>query len=82
MLIELYLLRTYFAEQFSALYEQDLVSRYGRKAVSEAIREGVLEHSFVPCGRNRRRCVCRLSEKGLRQAQAAISGTVQFRTVF
>lgn len=82
MLIELYMLRTYFAEQFTALYEHDLVRRYGRRVVSEAIREGILEHSFVPCGRRRRRCVCRLSEKGLQQAQAAISDTMQFRTVF
>lgn len=73
MLIELYLLRTYFAEQFSALYEQDLIRRYGRNEVHAAIDQGLLEHSFVPCGRGRRRCVCRLSEKGIRRARATVN---------
>lgn len=69
MLLELYLLQTYFAEQFSAMYEEDLVRRYGRFAVSKAIKDGILEHRHIPCGSGRRRCVCRLSEKGILQAR-------------
>ncbi len=73
MLAELYLLQTYFAEHFSAVYEEDLVERYGREPVSLAIKRGILEHRRVPCGKGRQRCVCRLSEEGLKQAQLQYS---------
>ncbi|GEM_PF-3563823 len=81
MLIELYLLRTYFAEQFTALYEQDLIGKYGPAAVSEAIEEGILEHRRIPCGRGRERCVCRLSEKGIAIARNEVQ-SYEISTVF
>ena len=69
MLVDLYLLQTYFEEQFTSIHEEELVARFGRGAVSAAIAGGLLEHRRIPCGNRRQRCVCRLSEKGLRAAR-------------
>ncbi len=74
MLVDLYLLRSYFAEQFSVVYEHDLVTRYGHAPVREAIARGWLDHSHIPCGRGRRRCVCRLTQSGVQQARHIIGG--------
>ena len=73
MLVELYLLQTYFTEQFSAIYEQDLIDKYGRQPVQAAIRSGILEHRHIPCGRDRTRCVCRLSSQGIAEARALLA---------
>lgn len=73
MLIDLYLMQTYFADPAGAVYEEDLVDRYGRREVSRAIFSGKLEHRRIPCGSGRTRCVCRLSEAGRREAEAAIN---------
>ena len=64
MLSDLYLLEHYFEEPFSAVYEQDLVQKYGAEKTQAAISNGFLEYYRIPCGRGQERCVCRLSEKG------------------
>lgn len=70
MLKDLLAVCGYFDSLESALYEEDLVRRYGRDEVSHAIRKGWLAHGWIPCGRGRRRCVVRLSESGQRAAKA------------
>lgn len=64
MLQDLFLLRSYFEEPFTVMYEADLIEKYGAAAVIRAITDGLLEHRRVPCGTGRQRCVCRISEKG------------------
>lgn len=76
MLTELYLLQTYFEEPHSLMYEEDLVERYGREPVSEAIRAGLLEHRRIPCGQGRTRCICRLSEAGVAEAGMKIGSSL------
>jgi len=69
MLTDLYLLQTYFSEPATLAYEDDLVQRYGRHQVSQAIHKGWLDHRYVPCGREQTRCVCRLSAAGIEEAK-------------
>ena len=64
MLEDLKALAGYFDGPETLLYEEDLIRRYGGDAVSAALETGLLDHGWIPCGRGRRRCVCRLSEKG------------------
>ncbi len=68
MLKDLLALSGYFDGVETALYEEDLVHRYGRETVHEAIDKGWLAHGWIPCGRGRRRCVVRLSEAGQQAA--------------
>lgn len=68
MLNDLLLVTRYFEGPDTALYERDLEERYGVDAVRRAIRTGLLEHRWVPCGKGRRRCVCWLSAKGRQEA--------------
>ena len=58
MIKELELLKTYFDLPNAVLYEEDLVKKFGRGAVTSAIQSGALQHRWVPCGRGKRRCVC------------------------
>ncbi len=69
MLKDLFVLSGYFDEIDTSLYEEDLVRRYGRDTVNEAIDNGWLLHGWIPCGRGRRRCVVRLSETGRAMAR-------------
>lgn len=64
MLQDLYILEKYFSPSFSISYEQDLIEKYGFETVQSAIKSGFLDHGYIPCGKEKRRCVCRLSEKG------------------
>ena len=73
MFIELYLLQTYFAEQFSSIYEDDLIDRFGYEPVQKAIKSGYLEHRRIPCGTGKKRCVCRLSDKGIKLAYSMMA---------
>ncbi len=70
MLLDLYLLQTWFAEPASIVYEEDLVSRYGASSVKKAIAKGLLDHRRIPCGKGAYRCVCRLSDKGMAAVRA------------
>lgn len=70
MLRDLAALSGYFDEVETALYEEDLIRRYGRETVHDAIDRGWLAHGWIPCGKGRRRCVVRLSEAGYRAAAA------------
>ena len=72
MLNDLLLVSRYFNGADTALYEEDLKSRYGADEVRRAIYAGLLEHRRVPCGAGRMRCVCWLSRKGA--AEAAVQG--------
>lgn len=69
MLHDLLLVSHYFNGPDTALYEEDLKSRYGADAVKTAIYTGLLEHRRVPCGAGRMRCVCWLSHKGQAEAR-------------
>lgn len=64
MLDDLYLLKEYFEEPFAAIYEEDLIRKYGQDHVSKAIDQGLLEHRYIPCAQGKRRCVCWLSKHG------------------
>lgn len=68
MLNHLLDLNLYFPFPENALYEEDLISQFGLEKVSSAIKEGYLEHAWIPCATGRRRCVIKLSEKGIKQA--------------
>lgn len=70
MLSDLLLVSRYFDGPHTALYEEDLKTRYGADEVRRAIYAGLLEHRRVPCGAGRMRCVCWLSRKGAAQAAA------------
>ncbi|MCB9990072.1 MAG: hypothetical protein H6867_01670 [Rhodospirillales bacterium] len=65
MLIDLYLLQTYFAEPSSVIYEEELIRRYGGAAVRQAIKEGMLEKRQIPCKSGAVRHVCTLSDDGI-----------------
>jgi hypothetical protein len=69
MLRDLLLVSHYFSGPDTALYEEDLKSRYGADEVRTAIYAGLLEHRRVPCGAGRMRCVCWLSRKGQMEAR-------------
>jgi hypothetical protein len=69
MLRDLLLVSHYFEGPQTALYEDDLKSRYGVEEVRQAIYAGLLEHRRVPCGAGRMRCVCWLSSKGRQEAR-------------
>lgn len=69
MLYDLYVLRTFFAEQFGAMYEHDLRVKYGDETVRKAIKRGLISHHYVPCGKGRKRCVCSITEKGIAQVK-------------
>jgi hypothetical protein len=68
MLIELYLLETYFEEPAALMFEEDMVRRFGAAAVTEAVAIGLLEQRRIPCGlgaaQGQTRHVCRLSQTG------------------
>ncbi len=64
MLQDLYLVSCYFDTVQAVLYEDDLNRRYGDGAVTEAIRQGLLERRKIPCAAGRERIICWLSEKG------------------
>lgn len=70
MLLDLYMLQTWFAEPASIVYEDDLVARYGASPVKKAIAGGFLDHRRIPCGKGAYRCVCRLSDKGMAAVKA------------
>ena len=70
MLKDLLALCGYFDGVETTLYEEDLIRRYGRATVHEAIDKGWLAHGWIPCGSGRRRCVVRLSAEGQRAAAA------------
>ncbi len=74
MLIELYLLQTYFEEPAAIMFEDDLVHHFGAAAVRAALDDGLLESRRIPCGRNdsRVRRACRLSPAGRALACASI----------
>ena len=69
MLEDLLMVNTYFEPHFRAFYEADLIRRYGEKSIRRAIRNGELEHRWLPCGQGRRRCVVWLSERGCERAR-------------
>ena len=58
---QLSLVNDYFDQPNSVLYEDDLVKHFGRDTITQAIRKGIIQHRWVPCGKNRRRCVCWLN---------------------
>lgn len=68
MLVDLYLLETYFEESCTAIYEDDLADKYGEEAVQDAIDSGILEHRRIPCQKGRTRCICKLSALGRMRA--------------
>lgn len=68
MLNDLLAVSGYFDDLQASFYEEDLAQRYGRDAVDRALDQGWLLHGWIPCGRGRRRCVVRLSERGARAA--------------
>ena len=72
MLYELYLLQTYFEMPNGAVYEEELVSRFGENEVRGAIRAGLVEHRLVPCGSGMFRGLCWLSRRGCDRVASAI----------
>lgn len=68
MLEDLLMVDSYFEPHARAFYEADLIRRYGKELTQSAIRNGDLEHRWLPCGQGRRRCVCWLSEQGRERA--------------
>jgi hypothetical protein len=76
MLVELYMLETYFEEPIALMLEDDLVQHYGQAAVRDALAEGLLERRRIPCGLEASaspvRHVCRLSQTGFARAGAAL----------
>ncbi|MDP7142164.1 MAG: hypothetical protein QF692_02690 [Alphaproteobacteria bacterium] len=78
MLQELYILRSYYEESSSAVYEDDLRAQYGDACVDEAIARGDLEHRRLPCKRNKNRCVCWLSDQALQRIAAHGSAQTTF----
>jgi hypothetical protein len=77
MLIELYMLQTYFEESAALMFEDDLVQRFGSDAVHEALAVGLLEQRRVPCGLDSKqgavRHVCRLSQTGHALVSASLN---------
>ena len=73
MLHDLYLLSCYFEGPQSVLYEDDLRRRYGLKAVTDALKEGLIELYCVPCTRGDQRLYCRLSSRGLGQVVSSLA---------
>ena len=67
MLHDLYLLSCYFEPNQAVMYEEDLKRRYGLKAVSEALRNGLIELYCPPCARGKSTFFCRLSPRGLNE---------------
>ncbi len=65
MLIELYLLETYFEETAGSVREEDLVARFGLSAVREALADRLIERRCIPCAHGQERFLCRLSRAGL-----------------
>jgi hypothetical protein len=72
MLHDLYLLSCYFEGPQAVLYEDDLKRRYGIQAVRDAVLQGLLELYCVPCAKNQGKFFCRLSARGMGQAEAAL----------
>lgn len=68
MLEDLLMVDNYFEPHARAFYEADLVERYGQNSIMKAVRNGDLEHRWLPCGQGRRRCVVWLSEQGRKRA--------------
>lgn len=66
MLHDLYLLACYFEPTLAVMYEDDLKRRYGESAVSQALREGMLDFHRAPCMRpGGGKCFYSLSQKGI-----------------
>jgi hypothetical protein len=70
LLHDLFVLQNYYGETQSIMYEDDLIRLYGQDDVQSAIQEGLIDHGWIPCASGRKRCVCRLSDKGQSQIQA------------
>jgi len=73
MLQDLFLLQHYYEEPAAAMYEEDLVARYGAAPVQAALAQGLLEQRRVPCRGGAVRCICWLSQYG---RACAVAGRV------
>lgn len=79
MLTDLYMLHHYFEESSACIYADDLIERYGERAVADALRLGYLEMRCLPCQRGGRGdqgggVLCRLSACGLARAALMMEG--------
>jgi hypothetical protein len=68
MIADLYMLQHFFEEAGAAMYQEDVVRRYGRAQLKAALEAGLIEARCLPCRGGGERALFRLSEKGMRQA--------------
>lgn len=73
MLTDLYLLQYYFEEAGAAMYQEDLVRRYGRAELKAALEAGLIEARCLPCKSGEEKALFRLSEKGRHHAAQLLS---------
>lgn len=64
LISDLSLIASYFEGHTQTLYEDELIKDYGKTTVLHAIRDGILEHRWIPCKKGQKRCICWLSDKG------------------
>ncbi|MBU6234232.1 MAG: hypothetical protein KGQ41_00155 [Alphaproteobacteria bacterium] len=67
---ELRLMEEYFEPENAVMFESDLIEAHGQDTIWGAIDDGILEHRRLPFRDGRERCICWLTEKGRKLADA------------
>jgi hypothetical protein len=71
MITDLYMLQHFFEEAGAAMYQEDVLRRYGKAQLRAALEAGLIEARCLPCRGGGEKALFRLSEKG-RQAAASM----------
>ena len=73
VLTDLFLLQHYFEEAGAAMYREDFIRKYGASELRAALTAGLIEERCLPCRGGGEKALCRLSDKGRREAELMLS---------